>query len=125
MPKKVIEGPEVPRSHLPFSPAIEAGGFVFVSGQASVDGTGKIVNDTFEGEMRRSIENVQKVLKAAGLGLADVVRVTSYLGRQEDLAEYNKIYREYFSEPYPARSTLMGCLGTLLKYEVDVVAWRG
>jgi 2-iminobutanoate/2-iminopropanoate deaminase len=125
MPKKVIEGPGVPRSHLPFSPAIEAGGFVFVSGQASVDGTGKIVNDTFEGEMRRSIENVQKVLKAAGLGLADVVRVTSYLGRQEDLAEYNKIYREYFSEPYPARSTLMGCLGTLLKYEVDVVAWRG
>jgi 2-iminobutanoate/2-iminopropanoate deaminase len=125
MPKKVIDGPEVPRSHLPFSPAIEAGGFVFVSGQASVDGTGKIINDTFEGEMRRSIENVQKVLAAAGLGLRDVVRVTSYLGRQEDLAEYNKIYREYFSEPYPARSTLMGVLGALLKYEVDVVAWRG
>jgi 2-iminobutanoate/2-iminopropanoate deaminase len=41
------------------------------------------------------------------------------------LPEYNKIYREYFSEPYPARSTLMGVLGTLLKYEIDVVAWRG
>lgn len=48
----------------------------------------------------------------------------TYLGRQEDLAEYNRIYREYFNEPYPARSTLMGCLGTLLKFEVDVVAWR-
>jgi 2-iminobutanoate/2-iminopropanoate deaminase len=125
MPKKVIDGPDVPKSHLPFSPAIEVGGFVFVSGQASVDGTGKIINDTFEGEMRRSLENVQKVLAAAGLTFKDVVRVTSYLGRQDDLAEYNRIYREYFSEPYPARSTLMGVLGTLLKFEIDVVAWRG
>ncbi len=124
MTRKVIDGPDVPKSHLPFSPAIEAGGFVFVSGQASVDGTGKIVSETFEGEMRRSLENVRKILAAAGLGLKDVIRVTSYLGRQEDLAEYNRIYREYFHEPYPARSTLMGCLGTLLKFEVDVVAYR-
>jgi 2-iminobutanoate/2-iminopropanoate deaminase len=124
MPRKVIEGHDVPRSHLPFSPAIEAGGFVFVSGQASVDATGKIVNDTFEGEMRRSFENVRKVLAAAGLTLKDVVRVTSYLGKQDDLAEYNRIYREIFTEPFPARSTLMGCLGTQLKFEVDVVAYR-
>ncbi len=124
MTRKVIDGPDVPKSHLPFSPAIEAAGFVFVSGQASVDGTGKIVSETFEGEMRRSLENVRKILAAAGLGLKDVIRVTSYLGRQEDLAEYNRIYREYFHEPYPARSTLMGCLGTLLKFEVDVVAYR-
>jgi 2-iminobutanoate/2-iminopropanoate deaminase len=124
MSRKVIDGPDVPHSHLPFSPAIAAGPFVFVSGQASVDATGKIVPDTFEGEMRRSLENVRKVLAAAGLDLKHVVRVTSYLGRQDDLAEYNRIYREYFNEPYPARSTLMGCLGTLLKYEVDVVAYR-
>lgn len=125
MRHEVISGPGVPKSHLPFSPAIRAGGFVFVSGQASVDETGKIVNDTFEGEMRRSLENVRKVLAAAGLDLKDIVRVTSYLGRQDDLAEYNRIYREYFGEPYPARSTLMGCLGTLLKFEVDVVACAG
>jgi len=125
MPWEVVEGPGVPSSHLPFSPAIQAGPFVFVSGQASVDATGKIIPDTFEGEMRRSLENVRKVLAAAGLGFKDVIRVTSYLGRQDDLAEYNRIYREFFSEPYPARSTLMGCLGTLLKFEVDVVAHRG
>ena len=125
MPWKVVDGPDVPHSHLPFSPAIHAGPFVFVSGQASVDATGKIISDTFEGEMRRSLQNVQKVLAAAGLGFKDVVRVTSYLGRQDDLAEYNRVYREFFSEPYPARSTLMGCLGTLLKFEVDVVAYRG
>jgi 2-iminobutanoate/2-iminopropanoate deaminase len=125
MRRNVIEGPGVPRSHLPFSPAVRAGSLVFVSGQASVDETGKIVSDTFEGEMRRSMENVRKVLAAAGLGFEHVVRVTSYLGRQDDLAEYNRIYREYFSEPFPARSTLMGCLGTLLKFEIDVVAYAG
>ena len=112
----------VPTSDLPFSPIVHAGTFVFVSGQASVDATGQIINDTFEGEMRRSMENLQAVLAGAGLGLADVVQVRSYVGRQEDLAEYNRIYREYFTEPYPARTTLIGCLGTLLKFEIDVTA---
>ena len=113
----------VPTSHLPFSPFVRTGGFVFVSGQASVDATGKIINDTFEGEMRRSMENVKAVLAGAGLTLADVCQVRSYVGRQEDLAEYNRIYREYFTAPYPARTTLIGCLGTLLKFEIDVTAY--
>ena len=113
---------QIPSSHLPFSPFVRAAGLVFVSGQASVDRTGQIVNDTFEGEMRRSLENVKAVLEGAGLALADVCQVRSYVGRQEDLPEYNRIYREYFAAPYPARTTLVGCLGTLLKFEVDVTA---
>jgi 2-iminobutanoate/2-iminopropanoate deaminase len=114
---------QVPTSHLPFSPFVRAGGFVFVSGQASVSPTGQIVEDTFEGEMRRSMENVQAVLAGAGLSLRDVCQVRSYVGRQEDLAEYNRIYRDYFSAPFPARTTLVGCLGTLLKFEIDVTAF--
>ena len=113
----------VPTSHLPFSPFVRVSGFVFVSGQASVDATGTIVDDTVEGEMRRSMENVKAVLAGAGLTLADVCQVRSYVGRQDDLAEYNRIYREYFTSPYPARTTLIGCLGTLLKFEIDVTAY--
>ena len=113
----------IPSSHLPFSPFVRAGTFVFVSGQASVDATGKIVEDTFEGEMRRSMENVRAVLAGAGLSLREVCQVRSYVGRQEDLAEYNRIYRDYFSAPFPARTTLIGCLGTLLKFEIDVTAY--
>ena len=93
-----------------------------MSGQASVDATGKLVNDTFEGEMRRSMENVRAVLAGAGLTLADVCQVRSYVAQQEDLGEYNRIYREYFAARYPARTTLIGCLGTLLKFEIDVTA---
>ena len=122
---EVIRGPGVPASHLPFSPAIKAGGFVFVSGQASVDATGAIVKGTFADEFRRSLGNVQSVLAAAGLTLADVVQVRSYVDNPADLVEYNQLYREFFKEPFPARTTIVNCLGGALKYEIDVVAIAG
>ncbi|MBA2113843.1 RidA family protein [Bremerella alba] len=121
-PFQTIADPNIPTSYLPFSPAVQLGSLVFVSGQASVDSSGNIVTDSFEGEIRRSLENVQRILAATNLTLSDVVQTRNYVGRQEDLAEFNRIYSEYFDEPYPARTTLMGCLGTLLKFEVDVIA---
>lgn len=125
MPIEAINTPGLPVSRLPFSPAVRAGDFVFVSGQASVNDAGEIVNDTFEGEVRRSFDNLRRVLRGAGLDLSDVVQVRSYVARQEDLPEYNRIYAELFTPPYPARTTLIGCLGTLLKFEVDAVAHGG
>lgn len=122
MKKKTITGSGVPTSSLPFSPALKVGEFLFVSGQASVDDAGKIINDTFEEEVRRSFENARKILKASGLTFSDVVQVRNYVAKQEDLPKFNELYKEYFSPPYPARTTLIGCLGTLLKFEVDMVA---
>src|SRR5690606_29396319 len=122
---QVIQAQGVPTSHLPFSPAVRAGDFVFVSGQASVDDTGQIVVDSFEGEMRRSFENVRRVLAGAGLGLEHVVQVRAYVASQSDLPEYNRLYPQWFAQPYPARTTIIGCLGDLLKFEVDVVAYAG
>jgi 2-iminobutanoate/2-iminopropanoate deaminase len=119
---KVITGNAVPGSHLPFSPGVESGGFVFISGQASVDDSGQIVRGTFENEMRRSMENLKLVLAGAGLTLTDVVQVRSYVGQQEDLPEYNRIYAEYFPQPRPARTTLIGVLGNVLLFEIDAVA---
>ena len=116
--------PTMPQSHLPFSPARGVGGWLFVSGQASVDGQGKIINASFEQEMRRSLENVRQILLAHGMSLGDVVQVRAYVAKQEDLADFNRIYRDVFSPPYPARTTLIGCLGDLLKFEVDVTAFR-
>jgi 2-iminobutanoate/2-iminopropanoate deaminase len=126
MPIEVIRGNGLSDNPLPFSPAVKAGGFVYVSGQASVSPEGQIVEDTFEGEFRRSLENVKTILAGAGLTLKDVVRVTSYLCDPKDLAEYNTLYREYFTEPYPARTTLTNCIPVgLIKYEVDVIAYCG
>ncbi|WP_048648867.1 RidA family protein [Nitratireductor soli] len=113
--------PQTPRSHLPFSPATRVGNLIFVSGQASVDATGKIVSDSFEGELRRSIENLRKVLEAAGSDLAHVVQTRNYVRDDGDLAEFNRLYLEYFKPPYPARTTLSRCLGGL-RYEIDCIA---
>lgn len=113
---------DTPTSALPFSPAACFGDLVFISGQASVDATGKIVSDTFEGEFRRSIENVRKVLEAAGSDLAHVIQTRNYVRDAEDLPLYNQLYREYFAEPFPTRTTITNCLPPTLRYEIEVVA---
>ena len=120
-----IHGKGLVHTDLPFSTAIRAGDFVFVSGMASVDETGKIVRNTFENEARRTYDNLRRVLAAADLTFANVVQVRVYLAEQKDWDEHNRIYREYFSAPYPARTTLIGCLGDLVKYEVDLIAYAG
>ncbi len=114
--------PDTPTSHLPFSPCVVVGDLIFVSGQASVDKEGKIVSDTFEGEFRRSIENVRLVLEAAGSDLAHVVQTRNYVRDPADLPLYNQLYREYFPQPSPARTTITHCLPETLKYEVEAVA---
>ncbi len=96
-----------------------------MSGMASADEKGKIIPDTFENEARRTYENIRCVLNAAGVDFSRVVQVRCYLAKQENWDEHNRIYREFFKEPFPARTTLIGCLGDLVKYEVDVVAYAG
>ena len=114
--------PNTPVSHLPFSPAVRVGDLIFVSGQASVDATGKIVADTFEGEFRRSVENLRKVLLTAGSDLAHVVQTRNYVQHSADLPLFNALYRTYFSPPFPARTTILNCLGGSLLFEIEVVA---
>lgn len=112
------------RSNRPFSPGIIAGDCLYVSGQASVDREdGHIINGTFEEEMRRSIENMRSILEGANLTLDHVINVRCYLGSGDDGARHNEIYAEYFPDPRPTRTTLVGVLGTMLKYEIDCVAY--
>lgn len=119
--KIVVVGDDLPNSHLPFSPGVISGDHLFVSGQASVDDSGQIIEDTFEGECRRSFENLKRIVESTGASLRDTVQVRNYVGKQEYLSEFNAIYKDYFEAPYPARTTIIGCLGDLLKFEVDAV----
>lgn len=113
---------DTPTSHLPFSPSVVVGDLIFVSGQASVDESGQIVSDTFEGEFRRSVENLRKVLESAGSDLAHVVQTRNYVRDAEDVPLYNQLYREYFTAPFPARTTITNCLPPALRYEIEAVA---
>jgi len=114
--------PDTPVSHLPFSPVARVGDLVFVSGQASVDATGKIISDTFEGEFRRSVENLRKVLQTAGCDLNDVIQTRNYVRDAAEVPLYNQLYREYFSAPFPTRTTITNCLPPALRYEIECVA---
>lgn len=121
MPRDPIEGGDLPTSHLPFSPAVRAGDLVFVSGQAAVDNTGAHVPGTFAEELDLAFSNVARILAAAGGGLDDVVQVRAFLGDSAFREEYNALYRKFFRDPLPARTSLTVDIGEL-KFEVDVVA---
>ena len=111
-----------PISHLPFSPAVRVGDLIFVSGQASVDKTGKIIQGTFEEEFRRSVENLRDVLVSAGSDLANVVQTRNYISDSVNSPLFNKLYAEYFSAPLPARTTISHCLPPILHFEMECVA---
>ncbi len=112
----------VNKVQLPYSPCVIAGALVFVSGQASVDKEGNIVPDTFEAEFRRSLQNLQTVLRSAGCELKDVIQTRNYVRDEADLVLYNQLYKEYFPEPRPSRTTITNCLPQTIRYEIECVA---
>ena len=113
--------PEISRTHLPFSPATRVGNLLFVSGQASTDAEGNVVSDTFENEFRRTMENLRRILRAAGTDLDRVCQVRGYIKDAADFPRYNELYREYFKPPFPARTTISDCLGKVL-VEIECIA---
>ena len=116
--------PDTPISHLPFSPAVRYGDLIFVSGQASVDKNGAIIKGTFEEEFRRSLDNLAQILHDAGSNLDRVIQTRNYIQDVADLPEFQRLYKEYFRPPYPARTTITNCLSNLLRYEIECVAVR-
>lgn len=109
----------------PYTPAIIAGGFVFVSGQTpKKPGTSETVQGDIRVQTRQVLENIKAILGAAGSTMADVVKVTVHLADLKDFAAYNEVYGEYFPEPYPARTTVQSVLPGGVGVEIDVIALR-
>ena len=93
----------------PYSPGILSGGFLFVAGQVGRGPDGN-VGGTIEEQTRYTIENVGKVLRAAGCDFKDVVKANVYITKSEYFQAFNPIYMEYFPEPRPARATVIAAL---------------
>ena len=122
MTKKVINVPNAPK--LPFSPAIRAGDFIFVSGQGGfVDAEGKEVKG-IDAQTRQCLENIKNVLKAANATLDDVVKVTIFLRNVDDFPKMNETYQAYFPQDYPARSTAVtGLVVPTMLVEIECMAY--
>lgn len=107
----------------PYSQAIVCRGrHVYIAGQGPVDPrSGEFRGTTFEEQAVLTMENLKAVAAAAGASLQDFVKVNAYLADMGDFAKFNEIYRRYFQEPYPARTTVHSALPGFL-IEVDGVA---
>lgn len=122
-PSAVFSG-SAPRPIGPYSQAVRAGGFLFMSGQLGVDpGTGAVVEGGAAEQAEAALRNISAVLEAAGAGIGDVVKVSIYLRDIADFPAVNAVYARHFSSWKPARTTVGGLMlpkGALV--EVDAIA---
>jgi len=124
MPKQAIASPNAPTAIGPYSAALRAGQLLFVSGQVPLaPDTGMMVDGDIGTQTRRVLQNIGALLEAAGLSLQHVVRTTVFLADMNDFAAMNEMYRTFFAEPYPARSTVQAArLPRDARIEIDVIA---
>jgi len=120
--RKVICTTEAPLPRGVYSQAIVSDGFVFVAGQAAANPkTNELELGDIKSEARRTLENIRAILEAAGSSLRDVVRVGVFLSDINDFAAMNEVYKQFFPEDPPARTTV-ACQLPKIKIEIDCVA---
>jgi 2-iminobutanoate/2-iminopropanoate deaminase len=123
--KKIILTPNAPKPLGPYNQAVQAGNFLFISGQLAIDPkTGKIVAQDVSTQTRQVIENITAILGAAGYSLKDVVQVNVYLSSLSLASEFNLEYAKYFDNQAPARAMVGISLMPNVLVEVSVVAYK-
>ncbi|MEO8058266.1 MAG: RidA family protein [Burkholderiales bacterium] len=126
MPLEYLGNPPLAsdRQLRPFSPAVRAGDFVYVSGQVPADANGEIVAGGIEAQTRQMMDNLKAALALAGASFDDVCKSTCWLADARDFGAFNRVYMSYFPNGRPARSTTEARLMIDAKVEVDVVAYK-
>ena len=125
--KKVIKSDKAPEALGPYSQAIQAGDYLFTSGQVAIDpATGKLVNGGIEEQAHQVMANLSAVLESAGAAFSMVVKATVYLADINDFAAFNGVYGEYFVSDPPARSAFqVAALPLGAMDEIEMVAFIG
>lgn len=120
--RRVIRTSDAPRPLGPYSQAIVADGFVFVAGQLAVNpASNELELGDVRSQTRRALENIRAILEAAGSSLSDVVRVGVFLADMNDFQAMNEVYREFFPDDAPARTTV-GVTMPKIRVEIDCIA---
>lgn len=121
--REVISTERGPKAIGPYSQAIKAAGFVFISGQVAFDpATGKLVEGDVARQTARVLENLKAIAEAAGTSLDKAVKATVYLKDMEEFAAMNEVYAEYFPKNPPARSTVeVARLPRDVRVEIDLI----
>lgn len=125
MKKRVIQTEKAPKAIGPYSQAIQAGNFLFLSGQIPLDpASGELVKGDIREQTRRVLDNLKGVLESQNLGMEDVVKVTIFLKDMENFSHVNEVYATYFPSFPPARSTVeVARLPRDVGIEMEVIAF--
>lgn len=125
MKKQIIATEEAPAAIGPYSQAVQAGGFLYTSGQIPLDLEGNVVSGGIEEQTHQVFKNLQAVLKAAGAQLNDVIKATVYIKDMNQFAKVNEIYGTYFGDHKPARSTVeVARLPKDVLVEIELIAMK-
>lgn len=110
--------------NVPLSLAVRAGDFIFVSGQVPVDPlTGQIIGSTIEEQTEAVLKRLEKVLKAAGSGLAEVVKMTVFMTNIKNFERMNRVYQSFFPKMFPTRSCVEIKLAINVELEIEAIAY--
>lgn len=125
--RKAVQTNSAPTAIGPYSQGIQANGFVYTAGQTGFDpATGKLVEGGIQEQTVRTLENVKAILEAAGTSLSNVVKTTVFVTDLANFAEMNAVYRTYFGDQPPARSTVqVAGLPAGAIVEIEAVALAG
>lgn len=122
MTRQALQPEGLPRPQAPYSPVVVSGDLVYTAGQVAHDADGKVVPGGVREQTRAVLDNLRACLQAAGCDFEDVVKVNAFLVDVGEFDAYNAVYREYFDEPYPARTTVQAGLAPGLLVEIEAVA---
>ena len=122
--REIISTKDAPKAIGPYSQAVKANGFIFVSGQIAIDpATQQVITGDVGAQTDRVLRNLSEILEAAGSGLGKVVRATVFLKNMSEFGTMNEVYGKYFSSAPPARSTVeVSRLPKDVLVEIDVIA---
>lgn len=122
--KKVINTNNAPAPIGPYSQAIVAGNFVFVSGQIPLDpSTGELVSENIKAETKQVMENIKAILAATGLDFHSIVKTSIFLTDMQSFVQVNEVYGTYFTDQFPARETVqVAALPKNVNVEISVIA---
>ena len=121
-----ISPPGVPAPRGPYSPAVRAGDFIYVSGQVPIDPvTQQLISGDVRDETRQTLTNIMRILEGCGAALADVVKCQVFLADGKDFAAMNEVYAEFFGQAKPARTTVETRFANpTMKVEIDCIAYK-
>jgi 2-iminobutanoate/2-iminopropanoate deaminase len=126
MTKEIIRTANAPQPLGPYSQGVKVGNLLFISGQAPIDPkTGKVSADDIEAQTRQTLQNIKGIVDASGFSMQDIVRVTVFLRNADDFKRMNEVYKTFFAENPPTRTTVEAKLvAPNMLIAIDAIAYH-